>query len=58
MKKIGVRLKHNGDICIFHTREDLAQIMKYCNLLADKVDELVEKNNELCKKIEEMGVEL
>ena len=55
MKKFGIRMNHNGNICLIHTREDITQIMKFCNLLADKVDELCEENNRLREKIEEMG---
>lgn len=37
MKK---RLKYNSNTCILHTRQDLQEIMKFCNHLADKIDKL------------------
>lgn len=56
MEKFGKRMRHNGNSCLLPTTNNLVEIVKFCNSLADKVDELCEENNELRKKIEERGV--
>ena len=44
MKK---RLKYNGNTCILHTRQDLMEIIKFCNRLADRIDKLAAEINQL-----------
>lgn len=54
MKPFKKRMRSNGQINLFHTRNDLNMVMAFCNSLAEKVDELVESNNRLSDKIAEM----
>lgn len=54
MKLFNKRMRPNGQTSLFHTRADLNTVMKFCNELAEKVDELVESNNRLSNKIEKM----
>lgn len=44
MKPIREKIRTTGDSYIFHdTRGDIRTLMKYCNMLADKVNELNEE---------------
>lgn len=54
MKPFKKRMRTNGQIHLFHTRNDLNILMDFCNSLAEKVDELVESNNRLSDKIEKL----
>ena len=54
MNKFNKRLRPNGEMSIFHARADINELVKFCNGLADKVDELVTENNRLSQKIAEM----
>lgn len=47
-------MRLNGETSLFHARADINELMKFCNGLAAKVDELVTENNRLSKKIAEM----
>lgn len=55
MKKINKRLRPNGETNLFHTREDVKQLMDYCNFLADKINELIDENDRLKQKIERVA---
>lgn len=55
MKKIYKRLRPNGETNLFHTREDIKQLMDYCNFLADKINELIDENDRLKQKIERVA---
>lgn len=44
MKK---RLRINGNTYLFHTRQDLQEIIKFCNYLADRIDKLATEINQL-----------
>ena len=55
MKKFYKRLRPNGETNLFHTREDIKQLMDYCNSLADKINELVDENDRLKQKIERVA---
>ena len=45
IKKIGRRLRRNGDICLFPARANAEQLMNFCNILADKIDEIIDVVN-------------
>lgn len=55
MKKFYKRLRPNGETNLFHTREDIKQLVDYCNLLADKINELIDENDRLKQKIERVA---
>lgn len=42
MKLFNKRMRPNGQTSLFHTRADLNTVMKFCNELAEKIDEIVE----------------
>ena len=54
MKPIREKLRSNGNTSVFHAREDIKVLTKYCNMLADRFnqlnDELEEAKRELAKK--------
>ena len=54
MKPIREKLRPNGNTSVFHTREDIKVLMEYCNMLADRINqlnqELEETKCELVKK--------
>ena len=52
MKKFYKRLRHNGETNLLHTREDIKQIVDYCNFLADQINELIAENDRLKREIE------
>lgn len=54
MKKFYKRLRPNGETNLFHTREDIKQLMDYCNFLADKINELIDENVLLKQKIKDV----
>lgn len=41
------RLRINGNTYLFHTRQDLQEIIKFCNYLADRIDKLATEINQL-----------
>ena len=41
------RITPNGSTCLIHTRQDLMEIIKFCNHLADKIDKLETEINQL-----------
>ena len=45
IKKINDRLRKNGEIALFSSKADREIIMKFCNILADKIDEIIEVIN-------------
>lgn len=46
MRPFNKRLRHTGEL--FTSRKaDINELMKFCNLMAEKVDELVTENNKL-----------
>ena len=52
IEKIGARQRKNGDTYLFSGKADREQIMKFCNILADKIDEIVEFTNQKEKQNE------
>lgn len=52
MKFFNKHLRRNGQISILHVREDVNEIVTFCNMLANKVDELVEEVNRLSRIVE------
>ena len=53
IEKIGARLRKNGDTYLFSGKADREQIMKFCNILADKIDEIIEVVNQQEKRNED-----
>ncbi len=54
MKPIKEKMRKTGTEYIFHnTREDVRTLAKYCNMLADKINELNCEVQELKKQIKE-----
>lgn len=56
MKRITERLQKSGSDCIgiFHdSRKDVRTIAEYCNLLADKINELNEEVQQLAERLKE-----
>ncbi|MBQ8357894.1 MAG: hypothetical protein IJX39_08835 [Clostridia bacterium] len=53
MKFFNKHLRRNGQISIFHVREDVNEIVSFCNMLSNKVDELVEEVNRLSQIVKE-----
>ena len=49
------KIRPTGETYLFHTRPDIEKLMDFCNSLAEKVDELVEENNRLQRKIEHVA---
>lgn len=45
IKKLQGRLRRNGEYALFSGKEDREIIMKFCNMLADKIDEIIEVVN-------------
>lgn len=45
IKKVEGRLRKNGEYHLFSGKEDREIIMKFCNMLADKIDEIIEVIN-------------
>lgn len=55
MKKFHKRIRYNGEKNMFHAREDIKQLVDYCNFLADKVNELIDENNRLSNEISKVA---
>lgn len=53
MNKIKKNLYASGGYDQYCLKSDIHQLIKFCNLLADKVDELIEENNRISQKIAE-----
>ena len=54
MEKIKKRLRNPGNYNLFHdTKSDIATLMEYCNMLADKINELNEELQLTKKGLEE-----
>ena len=53
LKPFNRRIRWNGEISLFHTRANIAELMKFCNMLAKKVDELIAENNRLSRIVEQ-----
>lgn len=45
IKKVNGRLRRNGQTALFSSKEDREVIMTFCNVLADKIDEIIEVLN-------------
>lgn len=52
MKKFNKRIRLNGQTSLIHTRADLNELMKFCNMLAQIVDELIDENIKLSCALE------
>lgn len=53
MQEITQKIKKTDSLYLFHnTKEDVATIAKYCNMLADKVNELNEELQETKSELE------
>lgn len=57
MKLFNKRIRPTGETSLFHTRADINELVKFCNALAEKVDELVNENNRLSEEIEKIRSE-
>ena len=52
MKPIKEKIRGTGNLYIFHdSREDVKTLSKYCNMLADKINELNKEVQELREKV-------
>jgi hypothetical protein len=45
IKKVKGRLRRNGEYALFSGKVDREIIMDFCNILADKIDEIIEVIN-------------
>lgn len=54
IKRFDKRICSNGERYFIHTREDINELTKFCNMLAEKVDELVQENNRLSREIDRL----
>lgn len=55
MQPITQKIRKTGDLYLFHnTKEDVATMAKYCNMLADKVNELNEELQETKRELEKV----
>lgn len=45
IEKIRGRLRRNDAFVLFSSKADCAELMKFCNIIADKVDEIIEVIN-------------
>ena len=45
IEKIRGRLRKNDTFSLFSSKADCQELMKFCNILADKIDEIVEVIN-------------
>ena len=52
MKKFNKRIRLNGQTSLIHTRADLNELMKFCNMLAQIADELIDENIKLSCAVE------
>ena len=46
IEKVKGRLRRNGEYALFSGKADREIIMKFCNDLADKIDEIIEVVNQ------------
>lgn len=54
MKPIKDRMRKTGSQYVFHnTREDMRTVANYCNMLADKINELNKEVRELREQLKE-----
>lgn len=52
-KKTGIRLRNVGEGVFHNSREDCRTLAKACNILLEKVDDLVDEVNRLDKIVQE-----
>ena len=45
IKKVNGRLRKNGQTALFSSKADREIIIEFCNILADKIDEIIEVIN-------------
>ena len=45
VKKVNGRLRRNGHTALFSSKADREIMMEFCNILADKIDEIIEVLN-------------
>lgn len=58
MQPIKKRLKKTDNINLFHdSKTDIATLMEYCNMLADKINELNEELEKTKKELKERNNE-
>lgn len=55
MKKFNKRIRLNGQTSLIHTRADLNELVKFCNMLAQIVDELIDENIKLSCALERIN---
>lgn len=53
LKPFRSRIRWNGEMSLFSTRANINELMKFCNLLAEKVDALIAENNRLSRIVEQ-----
>lgn len=53
LKPFKSRLRWNGETSLFSTRANINELMKFCNLLAEKMDALIAENNRLSRILEQ-----
>ena len=53
LKPFRSRIRWNGETNLFSTRANINELMKFCNMLAEKVDELIAENNRLSRILEQ-----
>ena len=55
MQKIAQKIRKTGSSYLIHnTKEDMVTVIKYCNMLADKVNELNEELQETQRELEKV----
>ena len=55
MKSITQKIRKTNNCNLFHdTKEDVATLMQYCNMLADKINELNEELQETKEELEKV----
>ena len=53
LKPFRSRIRWNGEMSLFSTRANINELMKFCNLLAEKVDALIAENNCLSRIVKQ-----
>ena len=53
LKPFKTRIRWTGEHYFIHTRASINELMNFCNMLAQKVDELIAENNRLSRIVEQ-----
>lgn len=47
IKKLGMRARKNSNFCLFSANANTEVLMEFCNILSNKIDEIIDVVNQM-----------